>query len=578
MPITTEVKTMKSRPQSQSPVTQPSADLSPRGRGEKKLAFPLSGVKAISDRPRPNGERDGVRGRRCSPCGRAEKKQRPDTRLDRGSGDGAPSYKSCRSRLCPATFLAVSRDIEKKLTFPPSTSARTSGRPRPNGERDEVTPRQSPLTRPAAVLSPRGRGEKKLGFPPSSEKATSDRPRPYGERDGVRGRRSARGRQVFVLAFAWIVAHGFAQAFAASPTEGLTIFPSECVLTTPESRQPLIAQEIERGEVGRQLVRGIAWSSSDPKIATVADGIVIPVHDGQVTITAKAGAQTATAKVVVQGMNVPFDWTFRHHVEPILAKQGCNSGACHGALAGKGGFKLSLRGYDPTSDFFNIVKQDRGRRVELADPGRSLLLAKPSGAIAHKGGVRFGTNTLEYRILSEWISRGAAPPSEGDSRVEQLQILPDRSFQRVGASQQILVRARYSDGRAEDVTPWVKWSSADESVCRVDEQGQTQVIGPGEGAIVAWYASKLAIARVTVPYQYQGQPAQAASTVDRRKPRNFIDEQIDKQLARLNLPPSAPCGDAEFVRRATSIRSAACRRSTRHGPSWPTPRHPAAMH
>jgi hypothetical protein len=38
--------------------------------------------------------------------------QRPDTRLDRGSGDGAPSYKSCRSRLRPATFLAVSRVID----------------------------------------------------------------------------------------------------------------------------------------------------------------------------------------------------------------------------------------------------------------------------------------------------------------------------------------------------------------------------------------------------------------------------------------------------------------------------------
>ena len=61
------------------------------------------------------------------------------------------------------------------------------------------------------------------------------------------------------------------------------------------------------------------------------------------------------------------------HVEPILAKQGCNSGACHGALAGKGGFKLSLQGYDPAADYFNIVKQDRGRRVELADPGRALF-------------------------------------------------------------------------------------------------------------------------------------------------------------------------------------------------------------
>jgi hypothetical protein len=39
--------------------------------------------------------------------------QRPDIRLEFGSGDGAPSYKICRSRLRPAMFLAVSRVIDK---------------------------------------------------------------------------------------------------------------------------------------------------------------------------------------------------------------------------------------------------------------------------------------------------------------------------------------------------------------------------------------------------------------------------------------------------------------------------------
>jgi Protein of unknown function (DUF1553)/Protein of unknown function (DUF1549)/Bacterial Ig-like domain (group 2) len=353
-------------------------------------------------------------------------------------------------------------------------------------------------------------------------------------------------RRAFV--FASIIAYSGASAAGALGAEGLRVFPPEFTLSTPESRQTLIVQEVEHGEVGRQRASAVEWSSSDSKIASVADGLVTPVHDGRATITAKVGAQTATATVKVDGLNGPFAWSFRNHVEPILAKQGCNSGACHGALAGKGGFKLSLQGYDPAADYFNIVKQDRGRRVELADPGRSLFLAKPSGAIAHKGGVRFGTGSLEYRVLSEWISGGAAPPSEGDPRALQLEILPDRSFQRVGESQQILVRARYSDGRAEDVTRWVKWSSADESVCRVDENGKAQVIGPGEGAIVAWFASKLAIARVTVPYPEQ--PEQARATADRRKPRNFIDEQIDNQLARLNLTPSPACTDAEFVRRA----------------------------
>ncbi len=212
--------------------------------------------------------------------------------------------------------------------------------------------------------------------------------------------------------------------------------------------------------------------------------------------------------------------------------------------------------------------------MELSDPGRSLVLAKPSGAIAHKGGVRFATRSTEYRILARWIADGAAPPSEDDARVEELEVLPARSIQRIGQTQQVLVRARYSDGRTEDVTRWVKWSSADETVCKVDEQGKTQVIGPGEGAIVAWYASKLSIARVTVPYD--GPKAATEATADRRKPRNFIDEQIDRQLARLNLPASPDCTDAEFVRRATSIQSAGYPAPTRSARSSPTHRQPAA--
>ena len=327
----------------------------------------------------------------------------------------------------------------------------------------------------------------------------------------------------------------------------LAVLPGVSTLTTPESRQRLIVQEVERGEVSLSVTSGVQWSSSDPKVATVAGGLVTPVQDGETTITAKAGDRSAVAVVKVQGMARPFAWSFRAHVEPVLAKQGCNTGACHGALAGKGGFRLSLQGYDPDADYFAIVKQDRGRRVELGDPGRSLFLAKPSGAITHKGGVRFSTETLDYRIIAGWVGEGATPPPLDEARVEVLEVVPERSIQQVGQVQPILVRARYSDGRVEDVTRWVKWSSADESVCRVDDQGQAQVVGPGEGSVVAWFASKLAIARLTVPYGGKT----TVNLAGLRKPVNFIDELIDQQLTRLNLPASSPGGDAEFLRRAT---------------------------
>src|SRR5215831_10583647 len=66
--------------------------------------------------------------------------------------------------------------------------------------------------------------------------------------------------------------------------------------------------------------------------------------------------------------------SFRNEVIPILTRLGCNSGACHGALAGKGGMKLSLRGYAPEDDHFVLTRQVKGRRVNLVEPAKSLML------------------------------------------------------------------------------------------------------------------------------------------------------------------------------------------------------------
>src|SRR6266542_7052194 len=69
--------------------------------------------------------------------------------------------------------------------------------------------------------------------------------------------------------------------------------------------------------------------------------------------------------------------SFINDVVPVLTKAGCNAGACHGSQYGKGGFKLSLLGYDPEFDYKSIVKQARGRRLCRPEPEHSLVLLKP---------------------------------------------------------------------------------------------------------------------------------------------------------------------------------------------------------
>src|SRR5437667_9574535 len=195
--------------------------------------------------------------------------------------------------------------------------------------------------------------------------------------------------------------------------------------------------------------------------------------------------------------------SFRNQVQPILARFGCSSGACHGAAAGQNGFKLSLRGYDDEGDYLALTRQALGRRIIPSDPGRSLLLLKPTGAVPHKGGKRFEVDSLEYKILSGWIAAGAPGPKKEDPRIERIEVVPEYSVLNPGANQPLTVRARFSDGHVEDVTRWAKYTSANETVSTVGEDGQVNVVGNGEGAITAWYLSRIAIATVTVPFAYK---------------------------------------------------------------------------
>ncbi len=251
--------------------------------------------------------------------------------------------------------------------------------------------------------------------------------------------------------------------------------------------------------------------------------------------TSAATAESAAAPV-----------SFRNDVLPIFSKAGCNSGGCHGALAGKGGFRLSLFGYNPEADHFAITRESQGRRVEPGDPGLSLLLTKPTTTIRHKGGKRLNVGSQDYQTLAQWIAQGAPGPQSGDARVETLVLeAPTRPVQ-VGETLSIGVSATFSDGRTRNVTPWSKFTSTDETVASVDGQGRVTILGPGEGAITAWYSSRIVIARLTSPYSNS-----IPSAVYRVESRtNVIDERVLDQLEQLHLQPSPLAADATFVRRA----------------------------
>ena len=94
---------------------------------------------------------------------------------------------------------------------------------------------------------------------------------------------------------------------------------------------------------------------------------------------------------------------------------------CHGAAAGKNGFRLTLRGYDPELDYLILTRQASARRINRVEPANSLMLLKPTMAVSHGGGKRFGVESPEYQTIAQWIASGAPAPAEWDPGLTRLE-------------------------------------------------------------------------------------------------------------------------------------------------------------
>ncbi|MEM7698534.1 MAG: DUF1549 domain-containing protein, partial [Verrucomicrobiota bacterium] len=325
----------------------------------------------------------------------------------------------------------------------------------------------------------------------------------------------------------------------------LVILPAAFSLEGPEARQRVVVVERD-GDRFAGEAREVDWHSSDEGVVEIVDGVATARGNGTVTLTATTELGAVECVVSVTDFEEPFGWSFNRHVQPVLTKQGCNMGACHGAVAGKGGFRLSLRAYDPPRDFYTITREAQGRRIEPAAPTRSLLLTKPTMATPHKGGKLLDPLSREYRVLAEWIAAGGAAPDPDEAPIQRIEVMPDISVLEIGDKQQILVTAFYEDGTTQDVTSWAKFESADETVATIDKGGRVSVIGHGEGAVSALFSSKVSLARLRVPF-----PNETSEQWFTEAPKsNFIDELSIAQLRELNLRPAERCDDETFIRRA----------------------------
>jgi len=237
---------------------------------------------------------------------------------------------------------------------------------------------------------------------------------------------------------------------------------------------------------------------------------------------------------------------FERHVMGVFGRAGCNAAACHGSFQGKGGFRLSLFGYDPEKDYVAVARDRKGRRIDRESPDISLLLTKPSGQDDHGGGVRFAKDSWEYRLLRAWVARGA-PRDEGSGRVSEL-MLPSTeiAFNQAGGEQKVTVTARFEDGTREDVTAFCDFRTNDDTVAEVSNLGVVKAHGPGSTAVIITYRGTVQPVQVLVPAHLP-----SGFIYPQVPERNYVDREVFVRLGRLNMVPSELCSDGEFLRRVT---------------------------
>jgi len=253
----------------------------------------------------------------------------------------------------------------------------------------------------------------------------------------------------------------------------------------------------------------------------------------------------ASAEIIVPGGDPVEKVDFDRHIMPLFSKLGCNSGSCHGSFQGKNGFRLSLFGYDADKDFIAISRDTLGRRIDLVQPDRSLLLLKATGQVLHDGGARFPRDSWQYEMFRSWIANGGT--RNNTTTLTGISVTPaEHAFLPAGKTQQLKVTAKFSDGSEDNVTALCDFRVQDDAVAEISPSGLLTARRSGDTALVVLYRGQVQSIRVLVPFDTK--PGFKYPQVPEV---NYVDKHVFAKLRRLNLAPSDLASDEEFLRRVT---------------------------
>ncbi|MBL9117857.1 MAG: DUF1553 domain-containing protein [Verrucomicrobiaceae bacterium] len=324
----------------------------------------------------------------------------------------------------------------------------------------------------------------------------------------------------------------------------IEILPPDVTLETKRDFHKVSVMARFADGTTRDVTKSANLTVVDTKLAKLDGDVLRPITDGSTKLTANLGGKAAEVPLVVKQATADRPVSFKLDVMPIWMRTGCNQGGCHGAARGKDGFRLSLFGMDPDGDYTRLTREMVGRRINLAIPEESTLIEKSLGAVPHSGNQCFDEKSDYYKTVIEWISNNTPADAPTVATCTGIEIYPKQAvLEGRDATQQITIRAKYSDGTDRDVTNLALFSSNNDPVASTNKDGLVTSGDRGEAFVLGRFDVFAITAQILVI------PENLKYERPKLVEANHIDTLVNEKLHKLRILPSGKTADIEFFRR-----------------------------
>ena len=162
----------------------------------------------------------------------------------------------------------------------------------------------------------------------------------------------------------------------------------------------------------------------------------------------------------------------------------------------------------------------------------------------HTGGQKFAVGEQYYNDLVRWVDAGGPQDPAGIATPVSVDLFPKTALlDGKGSTQQLIVRAKYSDGSERDVTSLALFLSSNDSSGKVSPNGLVTAGDRGEAFVMARFST------FTVGVPFIVLPKDLKFSFPTTPEKNYIDTLVNAKLKNLRIAPSATCSDEVFLRR-----------------------------